>query len=127
MGDSFLVIAGDQGGHGDHILWIIVFDRFQITKLSVSCFFIPNQVSRLNIHTFAVGFCADKINLTHLLLSYMHGIAQADQVLVDHILDDLLYISFPVPSRNRVAYAVVFEVILVISIFGFDPDTLVCK
>ena len=127
MGDSFLVIAGDQWGHGDHILWIIVFDRFQITKLSVSCFFIPNQVSRLNIHTFAVGFCADKINLTHLLLSYMHGIAQADQVLVDHILDDLLYISFPVPSRNRVAYAVVFEVILVISIFGFDPDTLVCK
>lgn len=127
MDDSFLVIAGDQGGHGDHILWIIVFDRFQITELSVSCFFIPNQVSRLNIHTFAVRFCADKINLTHLLLSYMHGIAQADQVLVDHILDDLLYIFFPVPSRNRVAYAVVFEVILVISIFGFDPDTLVCK
>ena len=32
MDAAFLVIAGDQGGHGDHILWIIVFDRFQISS-----------------------------------------------------------------------------------------------
>lgn len=66
VGDAIVVVAGEQGGHGDDILGIVVFDGSKITKLSLACGIVGDDVRSLHIDALTVGLGADKINLGSL-------------------------------------------------------------
>ena len=66
VGDAIVVVAGEQGGHGDDILGIVVFDGSKIAKLSLACGIVGNDVRSLHIDALTVGLGADKIDLGSL-------------------------------------------------------------
>ena len=66
VGDAIVVVAGEQGGYGDDILGIVVFDGSKIAKLSLACGIVGNDVRSLHIDALTVGLGANKINLGSL-------------------------------------------------------------
>ena len=63
VGYAIVVVAGEQGGHGDDILGIVVLDSSKIAKLSLSCGHVGNDLRSLHIDALTVGLGADKIDL----------------------------------------------------------------
>lgn len=63
VGDTIVIVAGEQGSHGNDILGIVVFDGSKIAKLSFACGLVGNDVRSLNIDALTVGLGAHKINL----------------------------------------------------------------
>ena len=63
VGYAIVVVAGEQGGHGDDILGIVVLDGSKIAKLSLACGIVGNDVRSLHIDALTVGLGADKIDL----------------------------------------------------------------
>ena len=66
VGYAIVVVAGEQGGHGDDILGIVVLDGSKIAKLSLACGIVDNDVRSLHIDALTVGLGANKINLGSL-------------------------------------------------------------
>lgn len=66
VGDAIVIVASEQGGHGDDILGIVVFDGSKIAKLFLACGFVGDDVRSLHIDALTVGLGADKINLGSL-------------------------------------------------------------
>ena len=66
VGDTIVIVAGEQGGHGDDILGIVVLDGSKIAKLSRACGLVGDDVRSLHIDALTVGLGADKINLGSL-------------------------------------------------------------
>ena len=63
VGYAIVVVAGEQGGHGDDILGIVVLDGSKIAKLSFACGLVGNDVRSLHIDALTVGLGTDKIDL----------------------------------------------------------------
>ena len=63
VGYAIVVVAGEQGGHGDDILRIVVLDGSTIANLSLACGLVGNDVRSLHIDALTVGLGADKIDL----------------------------------------------------------------
>lgn len=66
VGDTIVIVASEQGSHGDDILGIVVLDGSKIAKLSLSCGLVGDDVRSLHIDALTVGLGADKINLGSL-------------------------------------------------------------
>ena len=66
VGDAIVIVAGEQGGHGDDILGIVVLDGSKIAKLSLACGLVGDDVRSLHIDALTVGLSADKIDLGSL-------------------------------------------------------------
>ena len=66
VGYAIVVVAGEQGGHGDDILGIVVLDGSKIAKLSLACGLVGDDVRSLHIDALTVGLGTDKINLGSL-------------------------------------------------------------
>ncbi len=66
VGDTIVIVASEQGGHGDDILGIVVLDGSKIAKLSRACGLVGNDVGSLHIDALTVGLGTDKINLGSL-------------------------------------------------------------
>ena len=66
VGDTIVIVASEQGGHGDDILGIVVLDGSKIAKLSLACGLVGNDVGSLHIDALTVGLGAHKINLGSL-------------------------------------------------------------
>lgn len=66
VGDTIVIVASEQGSHGDDILGIVVLDGSKIAKLSLACGLVGNDVGSLHIDALTVGLGADKINLGSL-------------------------------------------------------------
>lgn len=67
MNDAFPLGRIHVGGHGNHVLGIVVLNGYQVAELSVECLFLSNQVGCLDIdHIIALG--AYKINLSAVQL-----------------------------------------------------------
>ena len=66
VGDIIVIVASEQGGHGDDILGIVVLDGSKIAKLSLACGLVGDDVGSLHIDALTVGLGADKINLGSL-------------------------------------------------------------
>lgn len=66
VGDTIVIVASEQGSHGDDILGIVVLDGSKIAKLSLACGFVGDDVRSLNIDALTVGLGAHKINLGSL-------------------------------------------------------------
>lgn len=63
VGNAIVVVAGEQGGHGDDILGIVVLDGSKIAKLSLACGLVGNDVRSLHIDALTVRLGADKVDL----------------------------------------------------------------
>ena len=66
VGDTIVIVASEQGGHGDDILGIVVLDGSKIAKLSLACGLVGDDVRSLHIDALTIGLGADKIDLSSL-------------------------------------------------------------
>lgn len=66
VGDTIVIVASEQGSHGDDILGIVVLDGSKIAKLSLACGLVGDDVRSLHIDALTVGLGTDKINLSSL-------------------------------------------------------------
>lgn len=63
VGDTIVIVASEQGGHGDDILGIVVLDGSKIAKLSLACGLVGDDVRSLHIDALTIGLGTDKIDL----------------------------------------------------------------
>lgn len=55
MCDAVVIVASEQWGHGDDVLWVVVIDGSEITKLPFSCSHVGYDVRGLHIDTLSIG------------------------------------------------------------------------
>lgn len=85
MCDAVVIVASEQWGHGDDVLWVVVIDGSKITKLPFSCSHVGYDVGGLHIDTLSIGLGAYEVDFTSLQLTYIHLIPQADKMLIDDV------------------------------------------
>ena len=84
--DALIIIFGEQRGHGDNVLRVVVLDGTEIAKLTLSGCIVGYDVGSLYVDAFAAWSGAYKVDFSSLQLSYINLIAQAYEVLIDDIL-----------------------------------------
>ena len=75
--DAVIIIFGEQRGHGDNVLRVVVLDGTEIAKLTLSGCIVGYDVGSLHVDAFASWFGAYKVDFSSLQLSYIYLIAQA--------------------------------------------------
>lgn len=70
---------------------MIVLDGLQCSELTLEGGLTVYHPCNLNIHTL-IGTRTHKIYLPRTKLTHTDGIAQMDEVMVNHILNDFLYV-----------------------------------
>ena len=112
--DAVIIIFGEQRGHGDNVLRVVVLDGTEIAKLPFSGCIVGYDVGSLHVDAFAAWFGAYKVDFSSLQLSYIYLIAQAYEVLIDDILYHFLNVSFTCSSGDSISDAIVFEIKLIV-------------
>ena len=107
--DAVIIILGEQRGHGDNVLRVVVLDGTEIAKLTFSGCIVGYDVGSLHVDAFAARFGTYKVDFSSLQLSYINLIAQAYEVLIDDILYHFLNVSFTCSPGNGISNAVVFK------------------
>ena len=88
--DSVIIIFGEQRGHGDNVLRVVVLDGTEITKLTLSGCIVGYDVGSLYVDAFASWLGTNKVDFSSLQLSYINLIAQAYEVLIDGVISMIL-------------------------------------
>ena len=97
MCDAVVIVASEQWGHGDDVLWVVVIDGSEITKLPFSCSHVGYDVGGLH-------------------MTYIHLIPQADKMLIDDVLYYFFYVTLSCSTSQSVADAIVLEVKLIVGL-----------
>lgn len=116
MFDAVVIVASEQWGHGDDVLWVVVIDGSEITKLPFSCSHVGYDVGGLHIDTLSIGLGAYEVDFTSLQLTYIHLIPQADKMLIDDVLNHFFYVTLSCSTSQSVADAIVLEVKLIVGL-----------
>lgn len=69
MGDAIIIVASDEGSHGDDILRIVVLDGPQVAKLPFSCRHVGYDIGGLHIDALTIGLGAYEVNFACLQLT----------------------------------------------------------
>jgi len=64
--DAVIIIFGEQRGHGDNVLRVVVLDGTEIVKLTLSGCIVGYDVGSLNVDAFASWFGAYKVDFSSL-------------------------------------------------------------
>ena len=112
--DAVIIILGEQRGHGDNVLRVVVLDGTEIAKLPFSGCIVGYDVGSLHVDAFTAWFGTNKVDFSSLQLSYIYLIAQSYEVLIDDILYHFLNVSFTCTSGNGISNAVVFKIKLIV-------------
>ena len=115
MYDAVVIVASEQWGHGDDVLWVVVIDGSEITKLPFSCSHVGYDVGGLHIDALSIGLGAYEVDFTSLQLTYIHLIPQADKMLIDDVLNHFFYVTLSCSPGNGISNAVVFKIKLIIA------------
>ena len=116
MGDAIVVGSGDKRRQRDDVFRVIVLDGMEIAKFTIVGCVVGNDVASLNISALSIWLCTYEIYLTCLQLPYVNFVAEANEMVVDNILYDLLNVPLASTTCKCVTNAMVFEVIFVIAL-----------
>ena len=75
MCDAIVIIASEQWSHGDDILWIVVLDGSEITKLPFPCRHVGYDIGGLHVDALTIGLGAYEVDFSSLQLTHIHLIA----------------------------------------------------
>ena len=114
MGDAIVVGSGDKRCQRDDVFRVIVLDGMEIAKLAVIGIIVGNDVTCLNVGALSIWLCTYEIYLACLQLPYVNFVAEANEMVVDNILYDLLNVPLASTTCKCVTNAMVFEVLFVI-------------
>lgn len=120
MCDAVVIGTLQKWSQGDVILGIVVLDGMEITELAVVGRIITNDVGCLNIDAFALRLCTYKIYLASLHLTNHYLIAKTYEMVVDDVLNDLLYVALTIATSKCVTHTIILEVELIVAL----KDTL---
>ena len=88
--DAVIIIFGEQRGHGDNVLRVVVLDGTEIAKLTLSGCIVGYDIGSLHVDAFASWLGTNKVDFSSLQLSYINLIAQAYEVLIDGVISMIL-------------------------------------
>ena len=75
--DAVIIIFGEQRGHGDNVLRVVVLDGTEIAKLTPSGCIVGYDIGSLHVDAFVAWLGTNKVDFSNLQLSYINLIAQA--------------------------------------------------
>ena len=116
VGNAIVVVFSEERSHRDDIFRIVVFDEAQVSEFTFSGGIVSYDVGGLYVDALTSGFGANKVDFASLQLSNIYLIAKTDKMLVDDVLYHFLDVTLPSSASNGIAYAVVFEVKLVVGL-----------
>ena len=60
--DAVIIIFGEQRGHGDNVLRVVVLDGTEIAKLTLSGCIVGYDIGSLHVDAFAARSGAESVN-----------------------------------------------------------------
>ena len=109
MSDSFMISGTQHWGGGDDIFGIGIAYGLQGSELALESSVAVDEPCHLNVNTL-VGTGADKIYFSGTKLPYCYRIAKMNEMMIDDILHDFLYVSLAFASRNIIAQSDIAEI-----------------
>ena len=109
MSDSLMIGRAQHRGGGNDIFRIGVAYGLQGSELPFERGVAVDEPCYLNVNTL-VGTGADKIYLSGTKLPYCYRIAKMNEMMIDDILHDFLYVRLAFASRDIIAQSDIAEV-----------------